>query len=514
MADEELRLADLLCALSVSLDLAMDQAPEKSIRSCLVAVGLARRLGLPDAEVCDVYYATLLRHLGCTATTHEETYLVGPNELGLRPQAERTDPGNHREVLALLLQSGRGAGIQRPRYLARMIRAGSTGERAILRAICEVGSMLAERLHLGPGVVRALYQLLERWDGSGTPHGLSGEQIAIPARIGEVATQAVIFDRLGGPEAAVDVVKRRSGGMLDPEVVREFELAGRDLLAELESLDVWQVALDREPPPQRRVSAARIDEVARTFADFVDLKSPYLLGHSSEVAELAEAAAHRLALDQNDCTQLRRAALLHDLGRVGVPTGVWEKSGPLTRSEWEQVRLHPYYSERILSRSPVLAPAGRIAGLHHERHDGSGYPHRIDGRDIAVSPGILATADAYSAMTSVRPHRAACSPTEAADALTAEARAGRFDPQCVQAVLDATGHPARVPRFWPAGMSDREVEVLRLLATGLTNAQIAKVLVVSPRTAEHHVQHIYARIGVSTRASAALYAMQHGLLGR
>ena len=255
MADGELRLADLLCALSVTLDLAMDQAPEKSIRSCLVAVQLARRLGLSETEVSDVYYATLLRHLGCTATTHEESYLVGPNELALRPQAERTDAGNRREVVALLLQSGRGAGVHRPRYLIRMVRAGSEGERAILRAICEVGSMLAERLHLGPEVVRSLYHMLERWDGSGTPQGLAGESIAAPSRIGQVATQAVIFERLGGPDAAVEVIRRRSGTMVDPLVAREFAQVGPTLLADLESVDVWQAALDIEPAPQRVLPA-------------------------------------------------------------------------------------------------------------------------------------------------------------------------------------------------------------------------------------------------------------------
>jgi HD-GYP domain-containing protein (c-di-GMP phosphodiesterase class II) len=514
-ADNEVRLADLLCALSVTLDLAMAQPPEKSIRSCLIAVDLARRLGLPDAEVSDVYYATLLRHLGCTATAHEETFLVGPNELALRPQAERTDGGNRREALALLLQSGQGAGIQRPRYLLRTLRAGSEGERTILRAICEVASMLAERLGLGPGVVGALYQLLERWDGSGTPQGLAGDDISRPARIAEVATQAVIFHGIGGTSAAVEVIRRRSGGMLDPAVASEFQPAASQLLSSLESMDVWQAALDAEPSPHRRIAATALDDVARAFADFVDLKSPYLLGHSTEVADLAEGAGHRLKLSRDDRAQLRQAALFHDLGRVAVATGVWEKKGPLTRSEWEQVRLHPYHTERILSRSHLLAPLGRLAGQHHERCDASGYPHAVHAGDMGVAARILAAADVYQAMTQDRPHRAALSPAQAADGLTAEAGAGRLDAECVRAVLEAAGHRAStVARVRPGGLSDREVEVLRLLATGLTNAQIAKALVVSPRTAEHHVQHIYARIGVSTRAAAALFAVQHGLLDR
>ena len=334
MAEDALRLADLLCALSVPLDLAMAQAPEKSIRSCLVAVELARRLGLAEPEVSDVYYATLLRHLGCTATAYEEAYLFGPHAHEVRPQAERTDVGNRREALALLLQSGRGTGIHRARYLMRTVRAGSQGEQRILRAICEVASMLAERLRLGTTVVRALYQLLERWDGSGAPQGLAGDDIAPPARIAEVATQAVIFGGLGGHEAAVEVLRRRSGGMLDPSVVGEFERGGYELLDRMESMDVWQAALDAEPIPHRHIPVARLDEVARAFADFVDLTSPYLLGHSTEVAILAEGAAQGLGLSHHQCVQLRQAGLLHDLGQWRYPP-VWDKPGRLTRSEWE-----------------------------------------------------------------------------------------------------------------------------------------------------------------------------------
>jgi len=513
MARDEVRLADLLCALSVTLDLAMAQAPEKSIRSCLVAVGLARRMGLSEPDVSDVYYATLLRHLGCTATSHEEAYLLGPAELVTRPQAERTDARNRREVLALFLQTGRAAGIHRLRYLMRTARAGSKGEAAILRAVCEVASMMAERLRLGPGVACSLYQLLERWDGSGLPKGLAAEEVSPPARIAEVATQAVIFDGLGGADAAIEVIHSRSGGWLDPGVVAEFERVGRRLLSELGSVDVWQAALDAEPTPNRRIPLGQLDEVAATFADFVDLKSPYLLGHSAGVAELADTAGRTLGVSQEDRVRLRQAALFHDLGRVAVPTHVWERPGPLGRSEWEQVRLHPYHTERILSRSAVLAPLGQLAGMHHERHDGSGYPHHAPGSDVPMTARVLAAADVFQAMTQDRPHREALPAEKAGEALSAEVREGRLDAESVRAVLEASGQRSpRVRTDWPAGLSDREVEVLRLLARGLTNAQIASSLVVSPRTAEHHVQNIYTKIGLSTRAAAALFAMQHGLL--
>ena len=510
MRQDEIRMADLLAALSVATDLGMALAPEQCIRTCLVATSLARQLGLPEAEVSDVYYTTLVRHLGCTATTHEEAYLFGPDELSLRPRAERTDDANHWEVLGLLARVGTGGGVRRPQYLARALKSGAAGESAILRAVCEVGSQLSEQLGLGAAVSRALYQILERWDGAGHPERLAGEEIARPARLVAVASQAVIFDRLGGPDAAVAALRQRSGGWLDPEAVAEFEIVGPKLLREVDAVDMWQAVLDAEPLPYRCVPADQIDAVARAFGYFVDLKSPYLFGHSTGVAALAEQAGRVLRLGDETCLMLRQAGLFHDLGRVAVPTGVWEKPGPLGRGDWERVRLHPYHTERILGHSEALAPLARLAGAHHERRDGSGYPRQsADGSPAGYA---LAAADAYQALTQERPHRAALSRDEAATTLLAQVRAGALDSEAANAVLVAAGHRPRRKAALPAGLSVREVQVLRLLARGLSNPEIARKLVMSRRTAEHHVQHIYTKLGVSTRAGAAVYAMRHGLL--
>ena len=509
---QDLRLADLLVAISVASDLGMGYEPEKAIRSCLLATRLARELDLQEEEVRDVYLTTLLRHLGCTATAHEEARIFG-DDLASRPAAERADFGNTGEVLRLTLATGRGAGLNRPRYLARALRAGKTGTERIFRAICEVASHLAERLGLGDGVKQALYQVLERWDGKGSPEGLSGDDIALPARIAELATQAVIFERAGGPDAAVDVVSRRAGGWFDPAIAEAFRRLGPGLLSEIAAGDPWAAVLEAEPEPVGVIGPADLDRVAGTLADMVDLKSVYTLGHSSEVAEIAEAAARSLGLPGREIEDLRRAALLHDLGRVGVSSVIWEKPGSLTGAEWESVRLHPYNTERILVRSSVLAPLVRIAGMHHERQDGGGYHHGASGAGIPTPARILAAADAYQAMTQERPHRGARSGEEAAEILGAEASAGKLDPECARAVVEAAGHAeVRVRTSWPAGLSDREVEVLRLLARGLSNSEIAKRLFIASRTAEHHVQHVYAKIGTSTRASAAVFAMENGLL--
>ena len=246
------------------------------------------------------------------------------------------------------------------------------------------------------------------------------------------------------------------------------------------------------------------------MGEFADLASPYLVGHSAGVAELATAAARQCRLEAADLMRVRRAALVHDLGRVAVPVRIWQKAAPLTPDDWERVRLHAYHSERVLSRSPFLAALAPVASFHHERLDGSGY-HRGTGiADIGPPARLLAAADAYHAMTEPRPHRAARSPGEAAEALGREAGEGRLDPDAVSAVLEAAGQ--RVPRIErPAGLTEREAEVIGLLARGLQTKQIARALGISVKTADHHVQNAYAKIGVSTRAAAALFAMQHGL---
>jgi HD-GYP domain-containing protein (c-di-GMP phosphodiesterase class II) len=506
----ELRLADLLAALSLTTDLAMGQPPEKAIRACVLATELARHLNVTEAEVGCVYYTTLLKHLGCTATLHEEVALFGPSDRGMRRIAERTDERDPREMLAFLRAVGRRSGPERLVYLTRTVTSGkAAGE--VFRAICEVATQLADRLRLGEDVRGALYQTIERWDGKGAPQGLAGDDISLASRIAEPATQAVIFHREGGVEAAGAMMDRRSGSWFDPAVVEAFRAVGPKTLRRLDDDDPWEAVIEAEPEPVRTVESGRVHEVAEAFADMTDLKTTFTLGHSSGVADLAADGAERLGSE--DPSSVRLAALLHDLGRTAVGTGIWEKPGRLSSTEWEQVRLHPYHTERILARSRALEPLARVAAMHHERQDGSGYHRGASAAETPVAARLLGAADAYQAMTQRRPHRPALGTDEAAAVLAGQGREGRFDPECVRAVLEAAGASRPSTRgAWPSGLSDREVEVLRLVAAGSSNREVAEALVISARTAEHHVQHIYAKIGVSTRAAAAMFAMQHGLL--
>jgi HD-GYP domain-containing protein (c-di-GMP phosphodiesterase class II)/DNA-binding CsgD family transcriptional regulator len=380
-------------------------------------------------------------------------------------------------------------------------------------AHCELAENLARRLGLGPAVRRGLTHALERWDGGGLPAGVSGEAIELPARIVTLARAIEVLHRLGPPEEVRAVVRQRQGSAYDPAVVAAFERCRAGLAEDLGEGAVWERVLAAEPEPRARVGQSGLDGVLEVFADFVDLKSPYMTGHSRGVAALALAAAPAAGLDAAGAAALRRAALVHDLGRVGVPNGVWDKPGPLSDAEWERVRLHSYYTERILARAPALAPLGATAGLHHERLDGSGYHRGGAAAALPRAARLLAAADAYQAMTQPRPHRPARSPDEAAAEIGAEVAAGRLDPTAAGAVLHAAGQRGALPRRpWPAGLSEREVEVLRLLCRGLSKRQVATALVVAPATVDHHVRHIYGKIGVSTRAGAAVFALEHGLL--
>ncbi len=309
------------------------------------------------------------------------------------------------------------------------------------------------------------------------------------------------------------MVQERRGRTFDPSLADTFVQHARELLSTLPEDSLWQDVMDAEPAPQRWLQGAEIEQACLAIADFVDIKSPYTLGHSRGVAELAGAAARACGLPENDANDLRLAGLLHDVGRAGVSNDVWDKQGPLSEPQRERMRLHAYYTQRILARLHGLVNPASLAGAHHERLDGSGYHRGVRGRDLPPAARILAAADCYDALTHQRPHRAALDEKAAAQTLEGEAKAERLDPDAVAAVLKAAGvrHGA-VRKLVPAELTQREIEVLRLIAHGASNREVAEQLTLSPKTVGNHVEHIYSKIGVSTRAAATLWALQNGLL--
>jgi HD-GYP domain-containing protein (c-di-GMP phosphodiesterase class II) len=508
------RLAELLASLSLATDLGTAFPLEKALRNTLLAVGIGRELGLPGQALSDVYYMAMLRFLGCTAFAHELAAAFGGDDNAFHSTYEPIDLSRPQEILTTTLRSlaSRAAPLDRAAAIFRFLTTGREIAARMQAADCEAADRLAARLGLSDGVRQGLAHVWTRWDGRGAPT-LEGEAIALPARISLVANLVEIFHRLGGRALALDMVRKRRGADLDPNVSGAFLGAADELLADIESESLWQATLDAEPDPRQRVTPGGLEEIPRAFADFADIKSPFTLGHSSGVARLAETAALAMGLASDEATACGRAGLLHDLGRVSVPNSIWDKPGRLTPGEWERVRLHPYYTERVLAQSPVLRSVSQLAGSHHERRDGSGYHRGIAAASITPAARILAAADAYQAMCEQRPYRPALSAAAAAEQLDSEVSAGHLDASAVAAVLEAAGHTRRKARpVWPSGLSEREVEVLRLVARGQTDKEIGRGLVISAVTVHHHVRHIYDKIGVSTRAGAALFAMEHDLI--
>jgi HD-GYP domain-containing protein (c-di-GMP phosphodiesterase class II) len=468
---------------------------------------------MTEPEVADVFAAALLQHIGCTAYSHEVSLLFA-DETAVKRTAMATDFTRPREIaLGWIPNLVRGASPgQRLRTLRSAVLHSRRMTEGYQLANCEAASLVAQRLGLPDGVSAGLLDVFEWWNGGGGPRHLSGEAISPVSRLVNVAGYAVFFDRLGGPDAAVAAVAQRAGGYLDPGVAAWFVARAPALLTPTAAGDLSDRLLAAEPGPPVTVSDDRLDDVLHVFGDAVDLKSPFLHGHSAGVSALAAGAAQRLGLAADQVAVVRRAAIVQDIGRVTVPSTIWEHPGSIGSDAWMQVRLHAYHSEQMLNRCAALAPLAPLAGTHHERLDGSGYHRGATAAQLTMPARVLAVADTLHALRSARPHRAALPPDRAAGVLRGEARAGRLDPDAVAAVLAATEGSAAVRRSRPAGLTERQVQVLRLMARGLSNRAIGAELVISPRTAEHHVQDVYARIGVSSRAAAALFAMEHGLL--
>jgi HD-GYP domain-containing protein (c-di-GMP phosphodiesterase class II)/DNA-binding CsgD family transcriptional regulator len=371
---------------------------------------------------------------------------------------------------------------------------------------------LAAQLGLDDKVRESLYQTFERWDGKGVPAEAKGEEILVPARLVNLADVVEVYHRDGGVDAATAVARERRGAQFDPALVDIFCEDAPLLFSDIDSLTTWPAVIDAEPALEILLSDEELESALEAIADFTDLKSPWTIGHSRGVADLACAATKVYGLSNDDAKLVRRAGLVHDLGRLGVSNAIWDKRGPLSAAELERVRLHPYLTERMLASSDALASMAAIAVQHHERLDGSGYPRGLSGDGLTPAGRILAAADAYHAMTEPRPHRDALAAEEAAAELRAGVRQALFDGRAVEAVLSAAGHPVKRRREWPGGLTSREIEVLRLLVRGLSNKEIAEQLVISRKTAGSHVEHIYSKIGVSNRAQASLFAIKHGLM--
>ncbi|MBI3228001.1 MAG: HD domain-containing protein [Mycolicibacterium cosmeticum] len=503
--------AELLAALSVAVDLGLGQPGEHMLRSALIATRLADRMGLSRTDRDCTYYTTLIMWIGCHADSHEyarwfgddiavrhDTYLVDnagwPLMRFLVGNIARGEPLLHRlNVMATLFVDARG-------QLSRMIHSH-----------CTSAALLADRLGLGPDVQAALAFAFERYDGGGMPTGVRGDGIPIQMRVAQLADLVEVHHRTGGVAGAVAVATRRRGGQFDPAIVDVFVRDADAILAGPVAGDAWQAALQEAPDRHEHLDDDGVDALLMALGDFVDLKCPFTLGHSRAVARLAGDAAAVAGLEAATVALTRRAGHVHDLGRIGVSNQVWSKAGPLTYGESERVRLHPYLTVRILSQVRGLAEVAQLAGNHHECLNGSGYPRGLPESALGLPDRVLAAAVAYQSGCEPRPYREALTPASAARRLQERVRAGELDRIAVEAVLHAAGHLCERPGGRPDGLTPREVDVLRLVARGASNKEIAASLLISEKTARNHVERTYAKIGVSNRIGASMYALRHGL---
>jgi HD-GYP domain-containing protein (c-di-GMP phosphodiesterase class II) len=508
----EVRLAELVAALSLGVDLGFGQPMEHVLRECMIALRLADRLGLEDAERSTVYYTALLVNVGCHADAHEQAKWFG-DDITLRSGKYDHDIRSFRAAAAAMTLIGSGnPPLHRFRVGLEFAMSGHRDLDGMIETHSALARGLAVRLGLSKAAQEAVGASYEQWDGKGWPGGLAGDRIPIASRLAQFAEFVEVAHRLGGIDAAIALADRRAGSQFDPALAAALRADPEGILGGLDSANTWSAVIDAEPSLRVTLSGDAFDRALRAIADFVDLKSPYTLGHARAVAELAAATGVQLGLPEDEVTLLRRVGLVHDLGRLGVSNAIWDKPGPLGAGEWERVRMFPYLTERMLHQSAALAPLGAVAVEHRERFDGSGYPKGLSGSAISKPARILGAVDAYQSMREPRPHRPALTAEGAATEIQADATAGKLDAEAVAAVLAAAGHAVGRRQAWPAGLTAREVDVLRLVARGLSSKQIATQLVITPKTARNHIEHIYTKIDASSRVAASLFATEHGLL--
>jgi HD-GYP domain-containing protein (c-di-GMP phosphodiesterase class II) len=513
-----LRLSEFVATLALAQDNAFGQPLESQLRSCLLATSICEAAGFDEDLRETVYWVALLRYVGCTGHAHEVATVFG-DEIAIRAQTLVHDSANPQEVMRdVMAFATAGRSPEERDEIVKMIQE-TAREWAVYNFTsgCEVADMLVQRLDFGPDVREALRFTFERWNGNGYPDHAQGEAIPLAMRVVHLSHDMEAIGRLFSPDHAIEAARDRRDRTYDPALADLFVEHGRTWFDQLAETDPWDAVLALEPEPRRVLSGEELDDALTVAADFIDLKSPYMGGHSRRCAELATDATRVLGLEDEAVTAVRRAALVHDFGTTVVPNSIWDKPGPLTRTEFDRVELHPMLTEQMLRRSPALAVLNPVASTHHEKCDGSGYHKRVQADGDHLGACVLAATEIYVGMTSERADRPPFSAADAAAELRRLESEGVLEARASRAVLVAAGHgeppaPSGKRQQHPGGLTRREVDVLRLAARGLTTQQIADRLYISPKTADHHIQHIYGKIGTSTRAAAALWAMQHAVV--
>jgi putative nucleotidyltransferase with HDIG domain len=430
----DIRLSELVSALSHALDVTGGQPMGHAERTCLIGLRLADAVGLEPARRSSLFYALLLKDAGCSTTAAATAEAFGSDDLKVKRESRLIDVNRPALSLGYLRRNvAPGAPLrQRARHLRAVIAMSNGGVSELQRMRCERGADIARGIGLDEEAAGAIGQLFEHWDGQGHPGDRAGEEISLLARIACLAQSMEVFWQQGGSAAAVDIARARRGTWYDPTLVDAVGVLERDRVfwASLAAPDVQSV----EPTDRVELADAdRLDRVAEAFASIVDAKSPFTARHSAAVADIADGIAATIGLDGATRGLLRRGALLHDIGKLGVSNRILDKPGSLTSGEWGAVRRHPRLSLIILRGVPALADVARLAVMHHERLDGSGYPYGMTASELDLPARILQVADVAEALTAARPYRAALATDEVLSIMRAEAGT-RLDKQAFAAL--------------------------------------------------------------------------------
>ncbi len=509
-SQQAIGLSECLGALSLATDLADGQPQGSAMGATIIATRMGQRLGLEKDALAEIYWSALLRFLGCTASAPD----LAPAGFGVEQAVNHAftigdpyDVDNMRQHLRVHLPKD----VPEAERDKRIEAIAAMGDNAypFVEMHCEQARALARRLPVPKGASEIVALRHSRWDGAAPLHP-SGDALPLNARIMEFATALELHRRAGGLQSMVEVANARSGGQFDPGLCRTFLAGPGEIISGLGQSVDFELFQSVEPGDTISIAPWDIRKVAEAYADFIDIKSRFYLGHSRRVAGLAYRAAVASGADEASCSTVFNAGLLHDLGKSAVPTGILDKSAPLTRMEEMRLRSHSFHTEQILAMSPVFDPIREMACSVEERCDGSGYH-----RHIRLSEGgaaLIVVANYYDELTRDLPSCKAMEPGAAAASLLAEVSAGRMPRDAARLVLDSAGHRREVGQAaLPDGLTPREAEVLRQLAQGFSTKEIAQTLAVSPKTVDNQTQSIFRKIGAKSRTAAALYAMENGI---
>ncbi len=520
MNDLAIRRADFMMVLAYATDLATGQSRDFALRSCVLSMRLAERMGLDLEERRRVYHQAILRYIGCNADTHLLASAFG-DEIALRQDLAVADLGNQTELGQIFVRAfSRFFADLPPDQLSQAIQAGLAEAMQvsvpILMGHCEVAQRIGERLGLDAVMRDNLGQLYERWDGNGLPRHLKGTEVGLAVRLVSLAQDVIALVEARGFDAMIEAIAARRGGAYEPQMADYFLADAKRYLEGIDGAISREKILALEPQPHGLLDAAACEGACMAIADMIDMRMPFTFGHSRAVAHLADAAGKCMGLPDADLRAMRWAGYTHDIGELAVPVSTWMKATPLSIREVDAAHLHPYHGERALAAlGSDGQPVAALVLRHHERLDGSGYHRYAKAPDLSPAARILAAAEAYQTAREDRPHRKALSDEAAAAKLRALVREGKLCADGVEAVLSAAGQASRrVSSVRPSGLTPREIEVPGLIAAGHTAKEVARVLDISPKTADNHIQNLYSKIGVTSRAGAALYALERGMVAQ